>query len=292
VQLALLTLEQNVRLAGTRFEREGGQFLCVETGPDGKFSFGPDPKAHSVAAVSPLGYAQLRVRDATQPLRVELQPWGRIEGTILTEARIKPVTSVLLDDAVARLYEGQVLLDYNACRVKPDAGGHFVFPKVPPGFFRLALMNGYDQPYAYATPVTVRPGDATPIEIKSVGRTVLGRIVAKSGEPLDFSIRLTRGQLEFVQQQTPKPAHLSGIAAELWLVDFWQSPEGRECARRRISWPFQLNPDGTFRIEEVLPGRWQLRILGGRTLNRPVEIPEESGPGQEPVELGELRTAE
>jgi hypothetical protein len=294
-QVALLTFEHNVRLTSTRFERESGQFLCVETGPDGKFSFAPDPKAHSVAAVSKDGYAQLRVRDTSQPLRITLEAWGRIEGIILPEAQTKPVMSVLLDDAVSGRYEGQVILDVNTSHAKPDSDGRFVFPKVPPGFFRLALMSGYNQPYTYTTLATVGPGEVTPIEIKPAGRTVIGRLVAASGEPLDLSNRLTRAHLEPVQEKTPKPEELRGVAADLWLVDFWRSPEGRQYARRKSSWPFQLNADGTFRIEEVLPGRVQLKIFGTpglRTISRPVEIPEATVGSLEPVDLGELRAGE
>ena len=291
-QVVLLTLEHNVRLVNTHFERDDGQFLCVQAGADGQFSFAPDPKAHSAAAVSADGYARLRVRDTKEPVRITLEPWGRLEGSIGPQIQTKPVRTVAFDDTLFGHYEGRVILDFSESQASPDAEGRFTFRRVPPGDFDLVLTHGDNQTVTHRTAVTIVPGRMTQVQIQPVGRTVTGRIVAASGEALDFANHLVRGYFQPVLPAPPKPGGLDGVAADFWMVDFFQSPEGRQYVRRKVSWPLQVNADGSFRVEEVLPGPYLLKVFGGgrtREVNQIIDLPEASGPDDPMVDLGDIK---
>ena len=57
--------------------------------------------AHSVAAVSSAGYAHHRVLDASQPVALPLEQWGRVEGVVDASAATHGVVTVELYDPAA-----------------------------------------------------------------------------------------------------------------------------------------------------------------------------------------------
>ena len=88
VEVALCTAEIGVKVRGTTFEP--GIFGNAGPAPreyrrvtdaQGSFLFDLKPDAHTVVAPSSAGIGQARCLDASQPLEIRLQRWGRIEGT-------------------------------------------------------------------------------------------------------------------------------------------------------------------------------------------------------------------
>jgi hypothetical protein len=156
-QVAMLTLDYSVPLEQAKFRDEGDDLLA-NTSTSGQFSFPVNPRAYSVAAVSANGFARLRVSDPGMEVTLQLQPWGRIEGTVDEKERAQPIMNIVLMDDAAMNYKGSVMLDINSFSAKVDANGHFTFEKVPPGSFSLYICRGMGIPYSCQTPVTVRPG--------------------------------------------------------------------------------------------------------------------------------------
>ena len=115
VEVAKLTLDNRVPLGNGRSnDDEAGQL--IKTDEHGNFSFPADPRMHSVAAAGPEGFAKLRVKDASQPVTLRLQNWGRVEGTVAESERSRPIDNIVLMDDTAMRYQGSVTLDMNYFR--------------------------------------------------------------------------------------------------------------------------------------------------------------------------------
>jgi RNA polymerase sigma factor (sigma-70 family) len=105
-----------------------GVLACNEAG---KFNLPEDDTITQVYAASPDGYAASTPAALATASTMQLQPWGRIEGTFVRGG--KPVAGRRV--TIAR--EDPDLLTILQFAVETDAAGHFVFPQVPPGEFRL-----------------------------------------------------------------------------------------------------------------------------------------------------------
>lgn len=261
---------------------EWGRGNLTNTDAAGLFIFPANPRAHSVAAVSAAGYANLRVHRSKDPVAIQLQPWGRVEGTVAVSARSQSVDSVVLMDDKAMQYNGAVRFG-SAFHVKPDSSGSFVFENVPPGRFSVYVSRGVGIPFCHRTAVTVRPGETITVEIGGRGRTVIGQLAAASGQITDW---VKQVQFAAIQQPTPPsaaiqqsapPSNLTGDAAALWKVDFWQSDAASEQNRRNESFGVVVAADGSFRAEGVEPGTYTLQIFaGGLSIRKKLTIPEDS----------------
>jgi hypothetical protein len=152
-QVALLSLEHNVSLLRT-VEFKGNRRWLTLCDENGEFRFSVNRSAHSVAAVSRDGYANVRVRDARQPVTLQLQPWGRVEGVVDPGAGRLPVESIELYDPASDNYQGRVSL-LGTYSTKADSSGHFTFENVPPGEFSVFINSLRGIPYHHQTPLTV-----------------------------------------------------------------------------------------------------------------------------------------
>jgi RNA polymerase sigma factor (sigma-70 family) len=109
------------------------------TDNEGHFRLVGDPAITRVIAVNVRGYAETTPTALAEYPVLMLQPWGRLEGTFLAEGKPAEVRYLVLqitEDALV----GRVRFEMNSSDFapRPDADGHFVFPKVPPGKFRIA----------------------------------------------------------------------------------------------------------------------------------------------------------
>lgn len=110
----------------------------LSTDDEGRFALPPTEAGTRVIAVHPDGYAEATPAAlATEPT-MRLQPWGQLEGTLFS-SRGKAATGWAL--RLNSIGLGNLMLYYGPDRVEADADGHFVFPKVPPGQFKLAKQN-------------------------------------------------------------------------------------------------------------------------------------------------------
>ena len=56
------------------------------------------------------------------------------------------------------------------------------------------------------------------------------------------------------------PKNMTDKAAQRWLLEYGDSPAGRDQLRAHYSYPVKIGGDGSFRIPEVLPGKYDLFI--------------------------------
>ena len=152
--------------------------------------------------------------------------------------------------------------DINAFSAKTDERGNFVFEKVPPGDFDLFHVPSMGIPFVHQTPVHVEPGAALRAQIGGSGITLVGRLkTSDSALAVDWKRQINFATLSV--KLPPLPV-LSGLMAEQvqeWQINFNNSDEGRARARASRGYPLEVQVDGTFSVEDVPPGTYELNVF-------------------------------
>lgn len=266
VTVALLTFETGATLRHGAFQRNG-QAILATTDEDGAFAFPPDPMAHTLAAADPVeGFTLLRMHRAAPPYTLRLEPWGRIKGRVMrgnapvpgqrVSASLGLVPHRTLRDGLNGAFDSMIT----------DVEGWFISGPLPPGDFTLHLYNEERHSLSHATPVEVRAGETAHAQIGGQGRLVFGRLRTSDGRKIDWPGRLIAGSLASNRSKpsVQPPADSRALAARLRLLDFFDhSTEWREYERSHRSFPVEVASDGSFRIEDVPPGSYTLKIIIG-----------------------------
>lgn len=263
------------------------------TGVGGRFLFTPLlPSPHFVAAHPTLGYGEVSAQDLLATGRLVLQPWGRIEGT--AKKGTAPATHQQLSLAPGILADSRIEYEFESYLTLTDEHlGRFVITNVPPGQRLLGklLPNGYGGfGLSHFVWVDVKPGVTTRVVVGGTGRAVIGKATpSDSATKLDWQ----KGHFQMASQQS-LPRFSSPAEQEAW----FRSPAWRQLMRERREYAVEIADDGSFRIEDVPAGNYDLSLwfvsepgdlgqppLG--TVTRAVIVPEmPGGRSDEPLDLG------
>jgi hypothetical protein len=185
-----------------------------------------------------------------------LQPWGRIQGALRLKSRSNAGQEITLSDPRKPDSSQIVSLSSGAYATRTDEQGNFAFDQAPPGRFILCLSEGLGQSASHQTSVLIQPGATTLVQIGGAGDLVSGRLVLSSpGQTLDWSKQLWD---PILQTRLPYAPGLSLPARTEWLRQYEQTEEGRARIRDWCSYPLEVQPDGTFAVEDVPPGDYEL----------------------------------
>jgi thiol-disulfide isomerase/thioredoxin len=122
--------------------------------------------------------------------------------------------------------------------------------------------------YTHTTPIDITPEEATHVTIGGTGRPVVGKVRLPESAPKKINWAYVQAH---VSTKTPKlepPADLKDKgqeALQAWYAEWSKSDEAKAQRKARRSFSFKINDDGTFRIEDVPAGTYQLNV----TLNEP-----------------------
>jgi hypothetical protein len=269
-QVALLSLEHNVRLS-PRGLFEGSNRWLTSCDANGAFGFPVNRSAHSVAAVSADGYAHTRLGDVREPLMLQLQPWGRVEGVMDASAATQPIETIELYDPADGNYQGRVSL-LGKYSTKVDANKRFVFENVPPGEFSVFINSLRGIPYHHQTPITVLPGETKFVAIvEQPGALLKGRFRAPAGKTVDWNKDLFLARVELEGHRAPI---LAQDERTLRAVEFWTSAAGREHINTRGMISLRVHDDGSFvSVERVPPGEYQFSaVFGNASMHRKLTV--------------------
>ena len=260
------------------------------------------PKNPTVIFNDADGFVTIPFEDFKKTAEVRLLPWGRVEGVLKVGG--VPTKGKKVD--LSSLNWGSVSAFNLIYSTTTKADGSFVFTNVPAGdyklyqqqFTRMGRAITEDHPIV----INVKPGETTRVEYGGTGRAVVGQAV---GDPADVAVNWSNDDHVLVSKQTELPQlnreDFASFKAYLAANDKEQnSPARLEQARNVRQYQLLFDEDGTFRVEDVLPGTYELRIritkpvkgdasysreqpeLG--SLTREVVIPD----GKEPFSLGKL----
>ncbi|MGH9646224.1 MAG: hypothetical protein ACRD4E_05340 [Bryobacteraceae bacterium] len=127
---------------------------------------------------------------------------------------------------------------------------------VPPGDRLLVRMiptgiNSWQ--HSAPTGVTVKPGVTTAVTVGGTGRTVLGKIHVS--EP-SFAWTNVHGSLHL-----PLPASFKQPRSAEEQQKWSASPEAKLALKNYRAYPVEMSSDGSFHVEEVLPGKYEMDIM-------------------------------
>jgi hypothetical protein len=215
---------------------------------------------------------------------VQLQPWGRIEGTYTRSG--KPAASEAIELQFAKTDYSTYALDYETFRIETDAQGHFVFPKVAPGPYELhhLVPNPKKEsiPYMALTikDIEVHSGETLLVNPGSSGYTVSVRLRWPAGVLRDPKSLIS------VSIHPPYPAQGEEILA---------APP----AARLTNYQMGESSGGIWTADDVPPGNYILDVqvsvppkggndqLGEWLMAKlPVNVPAEPSSGT--LELGDV----
>ena len=283
----------------------------VKTDAQGRFRFeGPEPDDYSVVVAHDTGFARIGSNAFADGHQIRLQAWGRIEGRLAEERQALENKIWMSSLPNATWFNHQCRFRYET---QCDTSGHFAFERVPAGRYEvgyLAKAGDFSSSITSRTPVEVEAGRTTQMKLGGEGRPVIGRFVP----PADYQEQIYFGQglraLVTARPTEPRPDDYDQMTqreqqqwrkqwrdtseAKAFYEAIWSNPHWRHYC-------FHTNSDGTFRIEDVIPGTYDMtvwleeRMTGqGRpeeigSYYRTVEVPEIPGHySDEPLDLGEL----
>jgi|GEM_PF-2559033 len=219
---------QNGRVLPQHLER----MIHGKIADDGKFQLPPQRDDYLLVALDDAGIAMVHRRDfrTAEPLR--LQAWSHVSGTVSFENRPTAgveLTELLDADNLPSEGEPRVFQQYFATT---DAAGRFVFPRVVPGshVFGEWVPNGAYRRIWFVAKATVdaQPGQTYQFDIGRSGHLVTGRL----------ALPKTKG----------------------WMIRKAEI-ESRGAKRGKPYQGVQTFEDGRFRVEDLAPGDYRLRVI-------------------------------
>jgi hypothetical protein len=252
---------------------------------------------------SKVGYAEARPSSLAENAQVKLEPWCRVDGVLKVGAKTAPAgTKVKLSNfgwghTAARVHYGYV--------TETGADGRYVLDRVPAGVVKIETqVSKTGTPVQQYTGAT--PDKPTRFDIGGTGRPVIGKVILPAG--LDFK-RLNKwpgiDSLSHLRRDVPWPSdvqtqgRLADQDAEDALRAWRRTPAAVEAYKSEYRCEVEFQPDGTFRFDDVPPGKYVLSLsfhrleqgsaneeIAGKKID--VVVPDAPAPTDEPLDLGEI----
>jgi RNA polymerase sigma factor (sigma-70 family) len=303
----LVTPSEDAMFRNGRLDLSRSHADRQRTGPDGRFWFARPNERFLLVILSDRGFAMRSEEEVAANPDVMLQPWGRIEGSLLLGSRPGADEVVVASSPFARAGGPRVTFEYEA---ETDDRGRFVLDRVMPGGLTLERGLGYHPgmpyPKSHLGYVEVQPGRSVSVTVGATGRPLVGRLVLPpDAGPL---MGLASGWCLMIRDLRPpypkEYAGWDGARILSWWGEFHQTESGRAYSRQSRTYAAVVGNDGTFRIENVDPGTYKLSFvvphiqIGGQgrvwrrlfgKANRELVVPEiPGGRSDQPLDLGRI----
>jgi beta-lactamase regulating signal transducer with metallopeptidase domain len=253
---------------------------------EGRFRLPTEIEPAAVLVIHDSGVLEMSYAAWKESPDVKLQKWGSIAGQVLWQD--KPGADEEINLTIHRDdygYPGMIASYENA---RTDQQGKFTFDRVLPGLVQISRPIKTAEPNTSVTlngmlqHVKVKPGDPTPVLLGGQGRKVTGKFVGlDSWEGATYHFH-------------PEAPHVGRPGDNAMWEGFSQlkaSLIGPVLFRDKQP----VNKDGTFTIERMLPGRYQLflSVPGAKNYAAYTRIqiePEAPGEKPAPLELKDIAT--
>lgn len=239
-----------------------GRSPSVRTGPDGRFSLPGQEGDYAIVVLHDRGFAERSRRELQADPSVTVRPWGRIEGTLRVGTNPGARESIMGDLTTVRTW---TKADANYLfHAEADDDGRFVLERVPPGRMHLGqqlrMARGGFTTGGTSGFIDVAPGQTVHLALGGTGRPVVGRMVRPSGSGV--TVDWSYGNAEF-RRQVPSPEPPASLTDEEKARWWLESDAALAYRRDSRMFPFNIGPDGSFRVEDVPAGSYLLTVWVG-----------------------------
>ncbi len=247
--------------------------VVVKTGPDGRFSLSKPASLFALLAVHKEGCAEISQEQLATSPDIVLQPWGRIEGTLRIGSKLGSDKEVSFSRHTSRWPAEPVMNYSSAAKTGPD--GKFVLTNIPPGLGWVGRSVRYRYPNhttaSHAVPVEVQPGQVTRVSIGGKGRPIEGQIRCPAGiDPQQVVWMGLHISLRLGKTQTPEGwQDMDNDQKRAWDYAWRKSSEGKRRWRARRNYSTMVRADGSFRIDDVPAGTYNLHARAYRKPAQP-----------------------
>jgi len=297
-QLMVLTPGGNLTMGAGKFEnysRDGRR--VAETDALGSFSLRAYADGEKIITVHTNGYAETPFTNFVSGSTIKLQAWGTIEGVLNIGPHPGTNQSLMLTPGTMT-GPSSFWYSFQDYRVITDDKGKFVISNAPPGERRIVRLIQTDQnswAHSQPTDVMVKAGEVTRLTMGGDGHLIIGQLT--TSDP-SLTINWRNSGHHSLSSHPKPPPFRTKEEYRAWE----RSPEAVEARKKARSYTVQMSDTGTFRIEDVVPGNYDLNIhlrepndgrgamgkfLGSFTTN--IVVPEfVKGPNVPPIDLGTL----
>ncbi len=280
----------SVQFLGNHLRSYNEQTKVATTDDQGAFTLSAPPDHGTVVATADVGFASTSIDQVRANPVVVLQAFGRIEGTLKIAGAPGAGQDLLYSPAASGLS-----VDFNTFKTTTDDQGNFTMERIPPGdgsIVRLIHSSANSWTYSHNTPVTVQPGQTTQVTLGDTGAVLRGTVRFDS-PPTNGGKWIISGNL--FGGGPIMPAFNSPAERQAYI----RSPEWQAQTRTIKNYAFVANADGTFQVDSVAPGSYNInvsaRVDGDRAfMNPPVAqgslqftVPDNADP-LNPIAVGEI----
>jgi hypothetical protein len=279
-----------VQLSGGRLRSFDSHSKMATTDANGQFTLPSVPDDGTIVAAGDPGFAQAPLAEVRSSSTFTLQAWGRIEGTLKIGGQPGVGKDLLFNLSIPGIGT-----DFNGYKSTTDDQGQFTMEKVPPGegaVVRLIKTSPNSWTHSDSTAVSVKPGDTTQVTLGDNGAVLVGRI-RFDNPPTNYATLNFQGNLSSPMPQMPKFNSPNEAQA------YFQTPEYQALMKTHKNYAIEMNPDGSFTVDDVGPGVYSLNVSANVSGQRPwqhppvgqgsmqITVPDSFSPTS-PIDIGEV----
>jgi len=277
-----------VGIAGSQISVTNGEFdgstyaARCDADDAGRFHFPMPEGPCRLVILHPAGYAYLKSAEKEIAGSIALTAWARVEGTFRVGSKPVGNVPITINSEPVHSYGNDVpnIFTHHDVTCGPD--GRFVFERVFPGNgwigrrLMLTVENGAEHITSSAMmPANFPAGKTAHIDLGGAGLPVVGRLAPPpsfQGQVL-WNFALVDAGIDVAEPKMPTPpADVQDDPArrEAWWKQWKATPEGQAWQKTRDAADKvrRANPhftatvarDGSFRIDDVPPGRYMLNV--------------------------------
>lgn len=235
------------------------------TDAEGRFAFPPQVDPYALVIAEDAGYAEVAQKEFEVTQDIKLQAWARVEGTLYIRTELGKGRPVMLSyDRAWDPNAPRVNIHYS--QTAGAADGRFVFERAIPGeawLYRGVNYGRQTVAYSHGHFIEAESGETVHVTMGGTGRPVLGKVMVPDAIREVVSWNVGSFRITLKQPDPPKPEgseNWSPEEAQAWYKQWQASEKGKAHKRARRSYAFKVMDDGSFRVDDVLPGTYALAI--------------------------------